>query len=98
MRVLGLIWWASFLALGLTVRVADAQTSRRVVVIHPPATDDIRTEALTRVQGELTAAGFDVVPVLEKEGTDILSAVEAAMRNAAARRVRHLRPSARCIR
>jgi hypothetical protein len=51
-----------------------------VVVIHPPASDDIRTEALARVQGELTAAGFDVVPVIEKEGTDILTAVETARR------------------
>jgi hypothetical protein len=80
-RVLGLILWASFFVAGLTARSAEAQTNRRVVVIHPPATDDIRTEAVTRVQGELTAAGFDVVPVLEREGTDVLSVVEAAVKD-----------------
>jgi hypothetical protein len=66
------------LVMGLAPRGASADAGRRVVVIRPPATDDIRTEALARVQGELTAAGFDVVPMVEKEGVDILSAVEAA--------------------
>lgn len=68
------------LVVAFSAQVAEAQSSRRVVVIHPPAADDIRTEAVTRVQGELTAAGFDVVHVLEKEGTDVLLAVDAAMK------------------
>jgi hypothetical protein len=68
------------LVAGLGAHQASAEPTRRVVVIHPPASDDIRTEAIARVQGELTAAGFDVVPLVEKEGTDVLTTVETATR------------------
>jgi hypothetical protein len=71
---------ASLVAACISASGAGADPARRVVVIRPSPSDDIRAEALARVQGELTAAGFDVVPLVEKEGTDILTAVETANR------------------
>jgi hypothetical protein len=48
-----------------------------VVVLRPPKADEVTTETLVRVQGELEAAGFDV-DVLPLEGTDPKDDIETA--------------------
>jgi hypothetical protein len=48
-----------FVALFFFGSAADASSSR-VVVIRPPATDQMTAEAIHRVSGELVAAGFEV--------------------------------------
>ena len=41
------------------VASARADTRYRVVLLTPPITDDVTSDALARVHGELTAAGFE---------------------------------------
>ena len=43
---------------------AHAELSYRVVLLRPPITDDVTSDALARVRGELTAAGFEVSVIL----------------------------------
>src|SRR6478609_6932642 len=56
---------------------AQAEYRHRVVLLEPPADDDEGREIITRVTGELRAAGFEVV-VLPASEADPQRAVEAA--------------------
>ncbi|HEY4011846.1 MAG TPA: hypothetical protein VGM06_00800 [Polyangiaceae bacterium] len=56
---------------------APATPPPTVVVLRPAKADEITTEALVRVQGELEAAGFDV-DVLPFEGKDAKDDIETA--------------------
>jgi hypothetical protein len=55
-----------------------------VVLLNPLAPDETTLEAMTRVRGELSAAGFDVVPVQHRGGADPREELESAARDVGA--------------
>ena len=59
---------------------ARADVRYRVVLLRPPATDDVTTDALARVRGELTAAGFEVSILAQDPGVDVRTALETSGR------------------
>jgi len=59
-------------------RAADVRY--RVVLLHPQATDDVTSDALTRVRGELTAGGFDVSMLPQDPSLDVRAALETVGR------------------
>src|SRR5258708_18119358 len=67
-------------------RLLADDASPRVVVLRPNTTDELTTEAMARVMGELKAAGFDVVivPVNSDEGKRDLETVGAELHPIAA--------------
>jgi hypothetical protein len=68
---------ASILSLAASAR-ADARY--RVVLLKPPVTDDVTSDALARVHGELTAAGFEVSILPQDSTLDVRSALETVAR------------------
>jgi hypothetical protein len=75
-------WLRRLLALGLVSVVsttAVAEYRHRVLLLEHESDDDAGREVTTRVRGELSAAGFDVV-VLKVSGEDPKQAVESAGR------------------
>ncbi|HXU06555.1 MAG TPA: hypothetical protein VN903_36620, partial [Polyangia bacterium] len=60
--------------------VAHAQLRYRVVLLKPPVTDDVTADALARVRGELTAAGFDVSHLPQDPALDVRTALETVGR------------------
>jgi hypothetical protein len=59
---------------------ARADPRYRVVLLRPPVTDDVTSDALARVHGELTAAGFDVSVLAQDPALDVRSALETVAR------------------
>ena len=55
---------------------AHAEMRYRVVLLRPPVTDDVSTDALARVRGELTAAGFEISMQPQDPGLDVRTALE----------------------
>ena len=54
--------------------------SYRVVLLRPPVTDDVSTDALARVRGELTAAGFEISMQPQDPALDVRTALETVGR------------------
>jgi hypothetical protein len=54
------------------------------VLLNPLAPDETTFEAITRVRGELNAAGFDVVPVPHRGGAEPRDELESASRDVGA--------------
>ena len=52
----------------------------RVVLLKPTVTDDVTSDALARVHGELTAAGFEVSILAQDPALDVRSALETVGR------------------
>jgi hypothetical protein len=52
----------------------------RVVLLKPPVTDDVTSDAMARVHGELTAAGFEVSVLAQDPALDVRSALETVAR------------------
>jgi hypothetical protein len=67
--------WGAFFASTATCSVALAD-SARIALVRPGVSTPAITEALTRIQGELTADGFQVVLVDSLGGLDTASTVE----------------------
>jgi hypothetical protein len=72
-----------FLCLGVfgwlaTANTSHARVERRVVLLRPSAPDEVTTMALARIKGELTAAGFDVIVLPQREELPPRNAVETA--------------------
>jgi hypothetical protein len=59
-------------------RAADVHY--RVVLLRPQATDDVTSDALARVRGELTAGGFDVSMLPQDPALDVRTALETVGR------------------
>ncbi|HEY7374274.1 MAG TPA: hypothetical protein VIF57_19080 [Polyangia bacterium] len=69
------------LVLGLLAAAsARAELRYRVVLLRPPVTDDVTSDALARVHGELTAAGFDVSMLAQDPTLDVRGALETVGR------------------
>jgi hypothetical protein len=75
----GVAWGVPLVALApaATAAATTANGSGTVVVLRAPHADDVTTEATSRVQGELGAAGFHVV-VLQVASASARTEVEAA--------------------
>jgi hypothetical protein len=69
------MWLLGLLAFG---SASHAAVERRVVLLRPSATDEVTTMALTRIKGELIAAGFEVTMVPQGEEMAPRNAVETA--------------------
>jgi len=65
----------------LIASVAHADPRYRVVLLRPPVADDVTTDALARVQGELTAAGFEVSNLPHDPAVDVRVALETVGRD-----------------
>ena len=76
MRAALVVWIALILA------GADARADIRyqVVLLRPPVTDDVTSDALARVRGELTAGGFDVSMLAQDPALDVRTALETVGR------------------
>jgi hypothetical protein len=72
---IGVLAWILFF-----VASARADTPYRVVLLKPPVTDDVTSDALARVHGELTAAGFQVSVLPQDPTLDVRSALETVAR------------------
>ena len=59
---------------------AHAEMRYRVVLLRPPVTDDVSTDALARVRGELTAAGFEISMQPQDPALDVRTALETVGR------------------
>jgi hypothetical protein len=59
---------------------AHAELSYRVVLLRPPITDDVTSDALARVRGELTAAGFEVSMLDQDPALGVRTALETVGR------------------
>ncbi len=59
---------------------AHAEMRYRVVLLRPSVTDDVSTDALARVRGELTAAGFEVSMQPQDPALDVRTALETVGR------------------
>ena len=59
---------------------ARAELSYRVVLLRPPITDDVTSDALARVRGELTAAGFEVSMLDQDPALGVRTALETVGR------------------
>jgi hypothetical protein len=68
---------AAALVVACFVGAARAE-SRAVAVVHSQETDEVLSEAATRLRGELVAAGFDVRELVIAEGSDPKEQVDAA--------------------
>ena len=68
------------LAIILIATAAHAELRYRVVLLRPPVTDDVSTDALARVRGELTAAGFEVSVMAQDPALDVRAALETVGR------------------
>ena len=64
----------------LTAGAARADLGYRVVVLRPAVADDVTVDALARVRGELTAAGFDVSERAPDPALEVRSALETVGR------------------
>ena len=64
----------------LAAAIARAELRYRVVLLRPPTTDDVTSDALARVHGELTAAGFDVRMLAQDPTLDVRGALETVGR------------------
>ena len=64
----------------LLALAAHADLRYRVVLLRPAVTDDVTVDALARVQGELTAAGFEVSTLPRDPGVDVRTALETSGR------------------
>src|SRR5262245_3319516 len=60
----------------LAAAAAHGELRYRVVLLKPPVTDDVTTDAVARVRGELTAAGFEVSTLAQEPGLDVRVALE----------------------
>lgn len=60
----------------IAAAAARADMRYRVVLLRPPATDDVTSDALARVRGELTAAGFEVSMLPQDSALDVRTALE----------------------
>src|SRR6185295_18330708 len=66
---------------GLAAAPAHAADVRyRVVLLRPQATDDVTSDALARVRGELTAGGFEVSMLPQDPALDVRTALETVGR------------------
>jgi hypothetical protein len=59
---------------------ARAEPRYSVVLLRPAVTDDVTADALARVRGELTAAGFEVSTLTQEPGVDVRVQLETAGR------------------
>jgi len=59
---------------------AHAELRYRVVLLRPTVTDDVTSDAVARVRGELTAAGFDVSELGQTPALDVRTALETVGR------------------
>jgi hypothetical protein len=73
--------FAVLLTMVSAASVAKAELRYRVALLRPHAPDEVTTEALARVSGELTAAGFEVRVVDQTFGEDPRTEVESAARD-----------------
>ena len=71
---------AGLVAVAAAASVARAELSYRVVLLKPPVTDDVTSDALARVRGELTAAGFEVSVLPQDAVLDVRTALETVGR------------------
>ncbi len=71
---------AGLVAVAAAASVARAELSYRVVLLKPPVTDDVTSDALARVRGELTAAGFEVSMLPQDAVLDVRTALETVGR------------------
>jgi hypothetical protein len=68
-------------ALPAPAHAALEEARYRVVLLAPPATDEITTDAVARVRGELTAAGFDVREIPLDPALDVRVALQTSGRD-----------------
>jgi hypothetical protein len=68
------------MAMLLSAASAHAELSYRVVLLRPPITDDVTSDALARVRGELTAAGFEVSMLDQDPTLGVRTALETVGR------------------
>ena len=61
-------------------RARGADLRYPVVLLRPPVSDEVTADALARVQGELTAAGFEVSTLPRDLGVDVRTALETSGR------------------
>jgi hypothetical protein len=71
---------AAGLAFLLAAATAVADLRYRVVVLRPAVTDDVTSDALARVRGELTAAGFEVSELPPAAALEVRTALETVGR------------------
>jgi hypothetical protein len=64
----------------LVAAPARADLRYRVVLLRPLVTDDVTSDALARVRGELTAGGFEVSMLAQDPALDVRSALETVGR------------------
>jgi hypothetical protein len=64
----------------LWAAAAQAELSYRVVLLRPPSTDEVTSDALARVRGELTAAGFEVSMLDQDPALGVRTALETVGR------------------
>lgn len=64
----------------LLVGTSHAELSYRVVLLRPPVTDAVTSDALARVRGELTAAGFEVSMLDQDPALEVRPALETVGR------------------
>src|SRR5215471_12923735 len=79
-----LVCCMAFVLIGLLAGGAAAELTHRVVLLNPLVPDEITLEAITRIRGELNAAGFDVVPVQHRSGAEPRDELESAARDVGA--------------
>jgi len=72
------------LAVGVALILSGAHVHAairyQVVLLRPPVTDDVTSDALARVRGELTAGGFDVSMLAQDPNLDVRTALETVGR------------------
>jgi hypothetical protein len=71
---------AGLLGLVASAALAHAELRYQVVLLKPPVTDDVTSDALARVRGELTAAGFEVSMLPQDAALDVRTALETVGR------------------
>ena len=67
-------------AVALPSAPARAEVRYRVVLLRPTVSDEVTTDALARVRGELAAAGFEVSTLLRDPRIDVRAALETSGR------------------
>jgi hypothetical protein len=80
MRARGAITLALVVSVVLPVAAARADLRYHVVLLRPLVTDDVTSDALARVHGELTAAGFEVSMLPQDPAFDVRTALESVGR------------------
>jgi len=76
-----MVFFAALIVALFWAAAAHAELRYRVVLLRPAVADDVTADALARVRGELTAAGFDVSVLEQDWALDVRSALETVGRD-----------------